>query len=95
MKVESTNVQIKHEAPTCGKRVLPAVFPSEFDIKGWADENCESPKNSGQYLCLVKWYNQDEYHYSILDYDKKTRCWEVTDSCEHILWTNLPPSPFR
>jgi hypothetical protein len=26
MKVESTNDQIKHETPTCGKRVLPAVF---------------------------------------------------------------------
>lgn len=26
MKVESTNVEIKHETPTCGKRVLPAVF---------------------------------------------------------------------
>jgi hypothetical protein len=26
MKVESTNVEIKHEPPNCGKRVLPAVF---------------------------------------------------------------------
>ncbi len=26
MKIESTNVEIKHESPTCGKRVLPAVF---------------------------------------------------------------------
>jgi len=26
MKVKSTNVEIKQETPTCGKRVLPAVF---------------------------------------------------------------------
>ena len=89
------NFQNSTEARNDGNTVLPAVSLSEFDFKGWVDENCESPKNSGQYLCLVKWYNQYEYHYSILDYDKKTRCWEVTDSCEHILWTNLPPSPFR
>ena len=25
MKLKSTNVEIKHEPPTCGKRVLPAV----------------------------------------------------------------------
>ena len=31
MKVESTNVEIKHETPTCGKRVLPAVFLSGND----------------------------------------------------------------
>ena len=94
MKLNTENFKPTTELGNDAKRVLPAVFPSEFDFKGWADENCESPKNSGQYLCLVKWYNQDEYHYSILDYDKKTRCWKVTNSCEHILWTNLPPSPF-
>jgi hypothetical protein len=26
MKVESTNVEINHETPTCDKSVLPAVF---------------------------------------------------------------------
>ncbi len=34
MKVESTNVEIKHETPTCGKRVLPAVFLSGKDKVG-------------------------------------------------------------
>jgi hypothetical protein len=71
------------------------VESTDVDIKGWADENCKNPKNSGQYLCLAKWNNSDEYHYSILEYDKKTGRWGATDSCEHILWTNLPPSPFQ
>jgi predicted lipoprotein with Yx(FWY)xxD motif len=31
MKVESTNVEIKHETPTCGKRLLPAVYLSGND----------------------------------------------------------------
>ena len=89
------NLKNSTEARNDGNTVLPAVFPSEFDFKGWTDENCEDPKESGQYLCLVKWYNSEDYHYSILEYEKKTKCWEVTDSCEHILLTNLPPSPFR
>lgn len=64
-----------------------------FSFKGWADENCHNPKKNGEYLCLVKWYNSSEYHYAVLEFDRKTK-WQVTDSCEHILWSELPPSPF-
>lgn len=35
MKVESTNDQIKHETPTCGKRVLSAVTS---EMKKFAQE---------------------------------------------------------
>jgi hypothetical protein len=31
MKIESTKHEIKHEPPTCGKRVLPAVRPFTYD----------------------------------------------------------------
>ena len=73
--------------------VLPPVFPTKFNFKGWSDENCENPKKDGEYLCLCKWHNKEQYQYHILQFSKKDK-WEVTDSCEHILWTNLPPSPF-
>jgi len=73
--------------------VLPPVFPTKFNFKGWSDENCHNPKKNGEYLCLVKWYNSSDYHYAVLRYDRKTK-WQVTDSCEHILWSELPPSPF-
>lgn len=66
---------------------------TRFSFKVWADENYHNPKKNGEYLCLVKWYNSSEYQYSILEYDRKTK-WQVTDSCEHILWLELPPSPF-
>ena len=86
----------KEQREYLNKNVLGVTHSTKaLSIEGWADENCENPKESGQYLCLVKWYNSEDYHYTILEYEKKTRCWEVTDSCEHILWTNLPPSPFR
>lgn len=48
MKLESTNVEIKHETPTCGKRVLAAVvhffkvrwYAKPFDIwKECQDDN--------------------------------------------------------
>jgi hypothetical protein len=66
---------------------------TRFSFKGWADENCHNPKKNGEYLCLVKWSNSSDYHYAVLEYDRKTK-WQVTDSCEHILWSELPPSPF-
>lgn len=66
---------------------------TRFYFKGWADENCHNPKKNGQYLCLVKWHNSSEYQYTVLEYDRKTK-WQVTDSCEHILWSELPPRPF-
>lgn len=66
---------------------------TSFSFIGWADENCHNPKKNGEYLCLVKWHNSSEYQYAVLEYDRKTK-WQVTDSCEHILWCELPPSPF-
>ncbi len=59
----------------------------------WTDENKKSPEKEGFYLCLVKWYNSNEYVYFILEY--KSSQWQITDSCEHIFWTNLPHYPFK
>ena len=70
-----------------------ADVSERFSFKGWTDENFHNPKKNGEYLCLVKWYNSSEYQYVVLEYDRKTK-WQVTDSCEHILWLELPPSPF-
>jgi hypothetical protein len=65
----------------------------KYNFRGWADEGCENPTENGFYLCLVRWHNSKDYEYKILEYHTNLG-WEVTDSCEHILWTNLPPSPF-
>lgn len=59
----------------------------------WIDEDKKSPEKEGVYLCLVKWYNSDEYVYSILEY--KNSQWQITDSCEHIIWTYLPDKSFK
>ena len=64
------------------------------DLNGWNNENIQNPKTDGEYQCLVKWYNQDGYHYAIFEYSTKTMCWNVTDSAEHLLWTELKPKPF-
>lgn len=58
------------------------------------DENIENPNKSGQYLCLAKWYDSNEYQYAILTYDVKNG-WLITSSCEHILWCELPENPFK
>ncbi len=84
------NSLFENENGNFAKPVLPAVF----SFAGWSDENCENPKKYGVYLCLCKWANSEDYQYHILEFSKKYK-WEVTDSCEHILWTNLPPKPFR
>jgi hypothetical protein len=63
-------------------------------IKDWADENVHSPKNNGEYLCYVKWYNSSNYSYAILEFNTETK-WQVTDSCEHIFWRQIQPAPFN
>jgi len=85
-----SNEKLSNEAQNPPLR--KGVVTTRFSFKGWEDENCHNPKKNGEYLCLVKWYNSSEYQYTILEYDRKT--WQVTDSCEHILWSELPPSPF-
>jgi hypothetical protein len=66
----------------------------ENEIGSWNDENNKKPKKSGEYLCLVKWHDSDKYQYAILEYDIENK-WQVTDSCEHLLWSELLPSPFN
>ncbi len=73
------------------EKVVKPLAKNQF--KGWADENVHNPKKNGEYLCLVKWSNSEYYNYAILEYNRKTK-WQVTNSCEHILWTELFPKPF-
>ena len=89
MKTQTEN-QIDDQNGNKSKPLLPAVFY----FAGWSDENCENPKKDGIYLCLCKWSNIEQYQYHILEFSQKDKL-EVTDSCEHILWANLPPNPFR
>ena len=89
MKVQN-NVTVQDQDGNSSKPLLAAVF----SFAGWSDENCENPKKDGIYLCLCKWTDLEEYQYHILEFSKKDK-WEVTNSCEHILWTILPPNPFR
>ncbi len=56
---------------------------------GWSDENVENPKKSGNYLCLANFENSENYEYIFLNYDLKTKCWDVADNCAHILWCDL------
>ena len=77
------------DAPTCLKPLLADVL----FLNGWNDEDIEKPKKDGQYLCLCKWYTSDVYNYQILEFTKKKN-WIVSDSCEHIWWKNISPSPF-
>lgn len=67
----------------------------KYVFQGWSDEYVENPKKSGEYLCLIQYHNTDEYIYGVVSYDKKEDQWEVSNSVEHILWCNLPPSPFN
>ena len=59
---------------------------------GWVDSEIRNPKKSGQYLCLLKW-DDEGYVYQILDYDAENDNWSVTDSCEHIIWSELRKKP--
>ena len=87
MDTEQSKIKSTEQALT-----IPVVT-TRFSFSGWADVNFHNPKKNGEYLCLIKWYDSSEYRYSILEYNKKTK-WQVTDSCDHILWSKLPPSPF-
>lgn len=62
------------------------------DKHKWNDEAI-NPKKAGEYLCLVKRTHKKDYEYIVLYFgtDKK---WVVNENCEHLLWTNLIPSPF-
>jgi hypothetical protein len=65
-----------------------------FDSKYlWNDWGASNPKKDGEYLCLVKKDYKKKHQYMILTFTKQDK-WEVSQHCEHILWTNLIPSPF-
>jgi hypothetical protein len=74
------------------EKVVKNLARKQF--KGWTDENVESPKKDGDYLCLVKYIGYKDYIYEIVFYSKKEK-WQVDNTCKHILWTELFPSPFN
>jgi hypothetical protein len=80
MKVESTNFEIKHETPTCGKRVLPA---------GWVSCENSLPENEGEYLT----YNKANDSMTVQYFDGRVWGYLATVKPDVTHWTKLPPPP--
>ena len=62
-------------------------------VQQWHDGEKENPPTSGQYLCLVKWYGNTTHYRALANYNATTECWELSDSCEHLYWTDIPDNP--
>lgn len=71
------------------KLCSPCIATSLLNNIGWVDENEFNPKYSGKYICKIRWFSSNYYVHNLLHFDKE-KGWDVTDSCEHILWQKIP-----
>ena len=67
--------------------------PAPPKVQQWHDGEKENPPTSGQYLCLVKWYGNTTHYRALANYNADTESWELSDSCEHLYWTDIPDNP--
>jgi hypothetical protein len=54
----------------------------------WNDENTSKPTKDGEYLCKVRWYLDAYYSTAIVDF--KDGEFIVSQSAEHLYWTEVP-----
>jgi hypothetical protein len=70
------------------------LLPPVYSFKGWGDIDCQKPRKNGEYLCVVKYLNDETYHYIVIEYMRGIGFVIPFDNIDLLLWTELPPHPF-
>ena len=70
------------------------VLPPVFNFSGWHDIDCGRPKENKDYLCVVKYENDNTYHYLVIENIPGIGFIIPFDNIDLLLWTDIPPHPF-
>jgi hypothetical protein len=77
MEIESTNIEIKHETPTCNKRVLSPVVSTEL-LANWDTAIVDLYRNGGMFVVENVRIRKCSLHYNETVNEYYVTCRDVT-----------------